>query len=107
MDTDFVPPVRDVYGYGSKGGEGSSPLKHFDKYIKPVNGHDSLINIQSNAEHGRVRRIFSPAFSDRALTLQTPLFLKHVNKLIHLLSKNIEESKSDAAKVDMVKMYSK
>ncbi|KAH7402582.1 cytochrome P450 46A1 [Pyrenochaeta sp. MPI-SDFR-AT-0127] len=105
----FVGPqsLRDIYGYGSKGGQGSQPPKHFHRYGKIVGSHESLVTTQSNAEHGRVRRIFSPAFSDRALTQQEPLFLKYVNQLISVLKEDIEGTDNGSAQFDMVRMYSK
>lgn len=36
-------------------------------------------------EHTRVRRIFSPAFSERALKQQEPLFRKYVDQLVRYL----------------------
>jgi len=50
-------------------------------------------------DHRRFRRLFAPAFSDRALRNQEPLFQRHVNKLISRLQQ------STTGAVDLVKMY--
>lgn len=52
-------------------------------------------------QHRRLRRIFSPAFSDRALKAQEPLFHRHVDMLVSKLREvaNMNES------VNMVDMY--
>lgn len=50
-------------------------------------------------DHARVRRIFSPAFSDRALKKQEPLFQKYM----HLLVGNLK--KSSGEQVDLVDLF--
>lgn len=52
-------------------------------------------------QHRRLRRIFSPAFSDRALKAQEPLFHKHVDMLVSKL----REVASTDEPVNMVDMY--
>lgn len=42
-----------------------------------------------------------PAFSDRALSQQAPLFLKYVDQLVRV----IKEGSKNGQSVDMVKMY--
>ncbi len=55
----------------------------------------------SHEDHRRFRRLFAPAFSERALKQQEPLFRKHVDFLISKLSENATKSEN----VDMVKMF--
>lgn len=95
---------RDINGYGSKTGPGSPPPKHFEKYGEDLNGVENLILMKDDAEHTRVRKIFSPAFSDRALIQQAPLFLKYTNQLIQVLHDKIKANGGED-KVDIVRMY--
>lgn len=94
---------RDIYGYGSKGTTGSAPPKHWVRYGKSANDSFSLINVQSPFEHGRMRRIFNPAFSDRALKQQEPLFTKYVNQLVDVVREGIKKDANH--KFDMVSLY--
>jgi cytochrome P450 len=50
-----------------------------------------------------MRRIFSPAFSDRALKLQEPLFTKYVDLLVSKLKEGVEVESEK--KFDMVRNY--
>jgi cytochrome P450 len=99
----FIDPSawKDIYGHGSKEGKGSAPPKNWVRYGKTVNGASSLIVTQGNAEHARARKIFTPAFSDRALTQQAPLFTKYADQLVSLL----KEGAKQGVKFDMVRMY--
>lgn len=90
---------RDIYGYGSKEGPGSLPPKNWNRQGSSPNGVNSLVAEPDNAEHARIRRIFSPAFSDRALVQQSPLFAKYTNQLIGCL-----RASANANAVDLVRM---
>lgn len=83
---------KDIYGHKS------GPHKPSEN---TANGATSLINAP-DLDHTRMRRIFSPAFSERALRQQEPLFLKYVNLLAEKLSEGIQEDPN--RKFDMVKM---
>jgi cytochrome P450 len=61
-----------------------------------------MLNEPSDAEHARVRRIFSPAFSERALTEQEPVFLKYADQLVSVLQKSSKDGQNGT--IDMVKM---
>ncbi|PSN66721.1 cytochrome P450 [Corynespora cassiicola Philippines] len=100
----FIGPQawRDIHGHGSKGTPGSVPEKHWDRYGKSVNGGVSLINAQ-DADHTRMRRIFTSAFSDRALKQQEPLFMKYVNQLVHNIKDGAQEDPN--RKWDMVRLF--
>jgi cytochrome P450 len=76
---------RDIYGRGSKEGKGSNPPKHWLRYGRSVNGASSLLNTQDPAEHARSRKIFTPAFSDRALAQQAQVFTKYADQLVQNL----------------------
>lgn len=100
----FINPQvwRDAYGHGAKGAPGSTPTKNWRRYGKAVNGYHSLIQAR-DADHTRMRRIFNPAFSDRALKQQEPLFMKYVDKLVQSLNVGIEEDPGRT--FDMVRLY--
>ena len=50
-----------------------------------------------------MRRIFNPAFSDRALKQQEPLFTKYVNQLVQVVKEGIQQDANK--KFDMVSLY--
>ncbi|KAK4445140.1 cytochrome P450 monooxygenase rdc4 [Podospora aff. communis PSN243] len=64
-----------------------------------ISGHPSILTEPSDAEHARVRHIFSHAFSPKALKAQQPLLTKYVDQLIA----NISTSSSPI--FDAVKLY--
>lgn len=104
----FIDPQAwpDIYSYRAKGPHGSPPPKHFARYPTSINGYKSLILDDNDTEHARVRRIFNPAFSDRALTQQAPLFNKYVDQLVRKLQEGINRSENGVADFDLAKMYS-
>jgi cytochrome P450 len=100
----FIDPQawKDIHGHVTKANQGTMPYKHWTRYGTSVNGSYTLINAK-DADHTRMRRIFSPAFSDRALKLQEPLFTKYVDLLVSKLKEGVEVE-SDK-KFDMVRNY--
>ncbi|KAK7217022.1 hypothetical protein V2G26_005025 [Clonostachys chloroleuca] len=60
--------------------------------VQPINGVPSMLTTNTE-NHTRVRRLFSPAFSERALKQQEPLFRKYASLLIHKISEVGEEGK--------------
>ncbi|KAF4785653.1 hypothetical protein HER10_EVM0008443 [Colletotrichum scovillei] len=60
--------------------------------VQPVNGVPSMLTANTE-DHARVRRLFSPAFSERALRQQEPLFRKYVDLLMYKISEVGEEGK--------------
>ncbi|CAE7214985.1 hypothetical protein PTT_05647 [Pyrenophora teres f. teres 0-1] len=93
---------KDIYGHGTKGTTGAPPPKAWDRYGVPPNNVHGLITAP-DGDHARTRKIFTPAFSDRALKQQEPLFFKYMDQLVSLLRKNINEDPK--TKFDMVRMY--
>jgi cytochrome P450 len=93
---------KDAYGHGTKDTPGSNPHKHWKRYGGSFNKVPSLI-LANDEDHARMRRIFSPAFSDRALKQQEPLFMKYVNLLGKKLQEGLEEDPD--RKFDMTRMY--
>ncbi|KAH7348070.1 cytochrome P450 46A1 [Pyrenochaeta sp. MPI-SDFR-AT-0127] len=99
----FVNPNawRDIYGLGPKQGQGSPPPKYWLWYGTAAGGVEPISTIQDPSEHARLRKVFLPAFSERALTQQAPLFTKYVDQLVQILKDSSQERKA----VDMVRMY--
>lgn len=101
-EVSFVNPdaLRDIYGHGIKGTQGRVPPKAFSRYPEDI--YISMLNEPSDTEHARIRRIFSPAFSERALTEQEPVFVKYADQLVRVLQKNRKENPDTS--IDMVRM---
>lgn len=83
---------------------GSHPEKDWQKYGKSMNGSTNLLNAYPE-DHSRMRKIFNPAFSDRALKQQEPLFVRYADLLALKLREGTEANPDTTW--DMVKMYSK
>lgn len=54
-------------------------------------------------DHARQRKIFAPAFSDRALKQQEPLLTKYANQLVARLRDGIREDPDKP--IDMIRLY--
>lgn len=67
-----------------------------------MNGSPSLIQAR-DVDHNRQRKIFTPAFSDRALKQQEPLFMKYTDQLVSKLKEGIEQNPTKL--IDMVRMF--
>ncbi|KAL1634869.1 hypothetical protein SLS58_010498 [Diplodia intermedia] len=78
---------KDIYGHriGSKTKSNTKDALH---YPPDLNGRYSINALASDDDHGRVRRIFSHAFSDRALKEQEPLIASFADHLVAHLRKN-------------------
>ncbi|KAK7706049.1 hypothetical protein SLS57_009830 [Botryosphaeria dothidea] len=79
---------KDIYGHGAKG----SMSRELRNRPKTSEIEPSLIAIVDEAEHRRVRNIFTPAFSQRSLKEQEPLLLKHINLLVEKVREKSAES---------------
>jgi cytochrome P450 len=66
-----------------------------------VNGDASLISAR-DVDHARQRKIFTPAFSDRALKEQEPLFLRYTDLLVSKLLEKVEQAPEKP--IDFVRM---
>jgi cytochrome P450 len=90
--------------HGHKRASGPSFQKAPKYYVGPSGGDGGTDIITANDfDHSRVRRIFSNAFSDKALKLQESLFLVYIDKLC---AKMREMYDSDPKKkFNMVSMY--
>jgi cytochrome P450 len=74
-------------------------------YARPGSDDDGAIDIisASKFDHSRIRRVFSGAFSDRALKMQESMFLTHVDKLIAKMKQRYDADPK--SKFNMVRMY--
>jgi cytochrome P450 len=91
----------DIYGFRTgKYKDTGAYLKDRTWFPKPPNGVYSII-VAQEADHARVRRNLSHAFSDKALRSQEPLIMSYVNLLIHRLEEHAEKS----MEVDIVRWY--
>ncbi|CAJ0550075.1 Ff.00g100050.m01.CDS01 [Fusarium sp. VM40] len=68
--------------------------------VQPINGVPSMLTTDSE-NHIRVRRLFSPAFSERALKQQEPLFKKYADLLMYKIS---EVGNEGAKPVEMTQL---
>ncbi|KAK7936137.1 hypothetical protein PG985_001632 [Apiospora marii] len=78
---------KSIFGYEK--GRSENP-KDNNTFIPPINGVRHMITA-AQEEHTRVRRIFSPAFSERALKQQEPLIRKYVGQLVRYLDQTAGE----------------
>ncbi|RYO79135.1 hypothetical protein DL764_010045 [Monosporascus ibericus] len=90
---------KDIYGYRKGKKENFKDPKF---YPPPESGTPSLstLNVQ---EHTTVRRTIAPAFSDRALKEQEPLFQRFADLMVATIRKATGERGKNG--VDMVKIY--
>lgn len=94
---------RDLYGY-----EKSRPENPKDEvfHAPPANGVPNIITANLR-DHARVRKVFAPAFSARALKQQQPLFTKYVDLLVAQLGKKEDADESGWSKTpkDLCMMF--
>lgn len=90
---------KDIHGHQKTGKP--SITKHPDWFVPAINDVHTIISA-NDADHARMRRIFSHAFSDKALRLQEPLFAKYADLLVAKLK---ELAQHPTHKVDLVSMY--
>ncbi|WPH03714.1 putative cytochrome P450 [Acrodontium crateriforme] len=91
---------RDIYGHKKAGQPTLNKDPRF--YRNPGEESSGIVNA-SFEDHARMRRIFSHAFSDRALKMQEPLFLTYVDKLVRKIRDN--STANPQQKYNMVKLY--
>lgn len=91
----------DIYGFRTgKYKDTGAYLKDRTWFPKPLNGVYSIIT-SVEADHSRVRRNLSHAFSDKALRAQEPLIMSYVDLLIHKLSSFAEKG----GEADIMRWY--
>ena len=90
---------RDIYAY--RAGHQNFPKSYLWNTIPslgkrgPPKKPDHILNA-SDADHSRIRKLFSHSFSDKALAEQEPLVQSYVDLLIKQLRKQMELSKDHA-----------
>ncbi|GME30911.1 Cytochrome p450 protein [Neofusicoccum parvum] len=91
---------KDIFGHRVRGKLENS--KDPALYVPWGNGQYNILTTHDTEEHGRFRKIFSNAFSDKSLRLQEPLIRKYVDELIV----NLKRAARDSSNVqDLVKWY--
>lgn len=94
---------KDIYGHYTLGKK-SNPID--PRVYSPYdNGEDDISTIRDDTRHGRVRRVFSHAFSQRAIKLQEPLVRSYIDKLIHRLRTTVEMN--TMKEIDVCDMYNR
>ncbi|KAF4539469.1 Cytochrome p450 protein [Lasiodiplodia theobromae] len=88
---------KDIYGHRT-GGKKSNTKDRF-YYPPDFNGRHAINGIANDEEHGRVRRIFSHAFSDKALKEQEQIFESYSDHLVA----NVRSGVND--KLDIAKLF--
>jgi cytochrome P450 len=93
---------KDIHGHRTVG----RGVFQKDASVMGKREHPDIIHAD-DANHSRQRRIFSHAFSDRALKEQEPLILGYVDLLVSKLNETRERQASTRQKnaIDMVRMY--
>ena len=87
--------------YGNIPGRGQLIRYHVYESIAMFAGYKpSLSAIKNHAEHARVRGLFSPAFSERAVREQESLITGYIDTLIQKL-----KTQSQGSEVDLVRWY--
>lgn len=89
---------QDIYGF--RGAKKAEFGKDVNWYSTPPNGVRSML-ASGRDDHARVRRVFSHAFSDKALKEQEPLIQRYVDLLVQRLHEKVEAGTD----VDMVRYY--
>ena len=80
----FISPSAWKDLYGNRPGH-----EHFQKDLLLFAGVNNIVTA-SDADHSRIRRLLSHAFSDKALREQEPLIQSYVDNLINGLKKQID-----------------
>ncbi|KAH8744497.1 cytochrome P450 [Diaporthe sp. PMI_573] len=92
---------KDIYGHRSGGKK--SNTKDELATAKDVNGVSSLFSELDDIKHGRLRRIFSNAFSDKALKAQQTLFTRYTTQLVDNIRRDLATDPN--REFDAVKLY--
>ncbi|KAK0647791.1 Averantin hydroxylase [Lasiodiplodia hormozganensis] len=95
----YISPqaCKDIYGHRTT--KRLENPKDTRSYEPEFNGADHIINVSDVTKHGELRKIFTNAFSDRALKLQEPLINKYVDRLIENMHRMVKQ------RLDMVVLY--
>ncbi|KAL2192904.1 cytochrome P450 [Corynascus similis CBS 632.67] len=100
VDDDGGSVWKAIHGRHEKGGREFAKAKEW--FVTPANGIYGINSAAAHEDHRRYRALFAPAFSERALKSQEPLFRSHVNLLVAKLSEAVEGGQPV---VDMAKLF--
>ncbi|KAF1810767.1 benzoate 4-monooxygenase cytochrome P450 [Eremomyces bilateralis CBS 781.70] len=90
---------KDIYGFQPAGKAGNAKDPKFYDFASV--DETNLVNA-NDQDHARTRRIFSNAFSDKALKEQEPLLMKYVDLMVQKLHEKVEAEPDE--KVNMVEI---
>jgi cytochrome P450 len=85
---------KDIYAFGG----GSGPFVKSPDFYFSLAGAHSIVTTPSNAEHGKVRKILSSSFSDKAIREQEPAVMKLINLFIQRLQERAHRGPQDLSK---------
>ncbi|OLN86943.1 putative sterigmatocystin biosynthesis P450 monooxygenase stcF-like protein 2 [Colletotrichum chlorophyti] len=96
---------KDIYGHATATRKANSKEGKNSKNLFS-NGTYSISSAHG-PEHQRLRKIFSSAFSDRAITKQEPMLLLYTRQLVDLVHRKIAEvgSSADSVILDAVSLF--
>ncbi|KAM0814313.1 putative Cytochrome P450 [Seiridium cardinale] len=96
---------KDIYGHATSTHKANSKDGKNSKNLFS-NGSYSISSAHG-AEHSRLRKIFSNAFSDRAISKQEPMMLLYVHQMVDLIHREISrtEDSDDGAVLDAVSLF--
>ncbi|ESZ91765.1 cytochrome P450 monooxygenase [Sclerotinia borealis F-4128] len=86
-EVSFTSPQAFQDIYAKRNGKPSFP-KDPIQYNSPTTRVSSILNVSSDKDHGRYRRLLAHAFSEKALREQEPLIKHYVDLLIKRLHEN-------------------
>nr|B3FWT9.1 RecName: Full=Cytochrome P450 monooxygenase rdc4; AltName: Full=Hypothemycin biosynthesis cluster protein rdc4 [Pochonia chlamydosporia]ACD39773.1 cytochrome P450 [Pochonia chlamydosporia] len=100
LSTISTAATKDVYGHNTRAGGVPKDFKAYYMKNQRKDGTEGLLTA-GDEEHYRQRKVFAPAFSDRAIREQEPLLKKYTDLLV---AKSYEKCQT-AGKVDMVMFF--
>lgn len=80
---------KDIYGHTREGKKGCAKEPRFYGPVKDLDNGTPGILESDDVNHARFRRIFSHAFSPKALLEQEPIFQKYTTLMIHKLKEKM------------------
>ncbi len=81
------------------------PILSVREPVKVVRLFAEGVVVSNNADHSRMRRLLSHAFSETALRKQEQIITHYLNLLVEKLHQQIQESEKGEAKVNLVQWY--
>lgn len=96
---------KDIYGHHTATHKANAKDVKF--FVKPFpNGYHSIVTAPTGPEHSRQRKIFSNAFSDRALNQQEPMLLEYAHQMVDVVHRKSAANATDKTVVlDAVKLF--